>query len=77
MVAIAYKFYLQCLKRCTNEKARIMDDELARLQGKLLDTSEKLENFVPTAYHATLLEGDLRELLGILNSLQTRTTLAA
>lgn len=54
-----------------------MDDELARLQGKLLDTSEKLENFVPTAYHATLLKGDLRELLGILNSLQARTALAA
>lgn len=49
-----------------------MDDELLRLQGKLLDASEKLENFVPTNYHATLLEGDLRELLGMLNAMQSR-----
>ena len=49
-----------------------MDDELVRLQGKLLDASEKLENFVPTTYHATLLEGDLRELLGMLNAIQSR-----
>ncbi|MBU3021110.1 hypothetical protein [Aestuariibacter sp. A3R04] len=49
-----------------------MDDDLVRLQGKLLETSEKLENFIPTSDHAALLEGDLRELLVILNALQSR-----
>ena len=49
-----------------------MDDSLVRLQGKLKDTSEKLENYSPNAEQATTLKNDLTELLKMLESLSGR-----
>ncbi|MDO6475829.1 MULTISPECIES: hypothetical protein [unclassified Alteromonas] len=50
-----------------------MDDSLSGLQGKLLDTSEKLENFIPTSEHASSLKEDLHDLLSMLSALQSRS----
>ena len=49
-----------------------MDDSLARLQGKLKDTSEKLENYSRNTEQATTLRNDLSELLKLLESLPGR-----
>lgn len=49
-----------------------MDDSLARLQGKLKDTSEKLANYSARAEQALELKNELNELLGLLNKLSAR-----
>jgi len=49
-----------------------MDDSLARLQGKLKDTSEKLENYNRSKEQAATLKNELSELLKLLESLPGR-----
>lgn len=50
----------------------IMDDSLARLQGKLKDTSEKLENYNRSTEQAATLKNELSELLKLLENLPGR-----
>ena len=50
----------------------IMDDSLARLQGKLKDTSEKLENYNRSKEQAATLKNELSELLKLLENLPGR-----
>lgn len=49
-----------------------MDDSLARLQGKLKATSEKLENYSRSTEQAANLKNELSELLKLLESLPNR-----